>query len=128
MKNLATGEIWNRTVEETISVAWAADSRTLFFTEEDHARRAARLNRVEAFSDSALGIFPIRADSGAQAAPPTWLLICSLEQIRFLDAIVLFERRLVAFSETIGFGTCCSGVGGRFVDFGVEFRSRRTRA
>jgi oligopeptidase B len=48
--NLVTGLVWNRTFDKTISVAWAADSRTLFFTEEDHAKRAARLYRVEAFS------------------------------------------------------------------------------
>ena len=53
VKNLGTGEIWNRGFEKTISVAWAADSRTLFFTEEDHAKRAARLYRVEAFADAA---------------------------------------------------------------------------
>ena len=53
LKNLSTGEIWSRSFEKTISVAWAADSRTLFFTEEDHAKRAARLYRVEAWSDDA---------------------------------------------------------------------------
>lgn len=53
VKNLSTGEIWGRTFEKTISVAWAADSRTLFFTEEDHAKRAARLYRVEAWSEKA---------------------------------------------------------------------------
>ena len=52
VKNLQTGEIWNRAFERTISVAWAADSKTLFFTEEDHAKRAARLYRVAAFSDA----------------------------------------------------------------------------
>jgi oligopeptidase B len=53
VKSLLTGVIWNRTFEKTISVAWAADSRTVFFTEEDHAKRAARLYRVEAFTDAA---------------------------------------------------------------------------
>ncbi len=52
VKNLATGALWNRTFEKSISVAWAADSRTLLFTEEDHAKRAARLYRVAAFTDS----------------------------------------------------------------------------
>jgi oligopeptidase B len=50
--NLVTGEIWNRTFERTISVAWAADSLTVFFTEEDHTKRAARLYRVEVFTDN----------------------------------------------------------------------------
>ena len=53
VKNLASGEIWSRSFEKTISVAWAADSRTLFFTEEDHAKRAARLYRVQAWTDEA---------------------------------------------------------------------------
>jgi oligopeptidase B len=53
VKDLATGALWNRTFEKTISVAWAADSRTVFFTEEDHAKRAARLYRVTAFTDEA---------------------------------------------------------------------------
>ena len=52
VKSLVTGELWNRSFEKTISVAWAADSRTLFFTEEDHAKRAAKLYRVEAFTDA----------------------------------------------------------------------------
>ena len=53
VKDLVTGKIWNRAFEKTISVAWAADSRTLFFTEEDHAKRAARLYRIEAFASEA---------------------------------------------------------------------------
>lgn len=53
VKDLVTGALWDRTFEKTISVAWAADSRTIFFTEEDHAKRAARLYRIEAFTDAA---------------------------------------------------------------------------
>jgi oligopeptidase B len=52
VKNLETGALWSRTFDKTISVAWAADSKTLFFTEEDHAKRAAKLYRVIAFSDA----------------------------------------------------------------------------
>jgi oligopeptidase B len=52
VKNLETGALWSRTFDKTISVAWAADSKTLFFTEEDHAKRAAKLYRVTAFSDA----------------------------------------------------------------------------
>ena len=51
VKNLATGELWSRTFDKTISVTWAADSKTIFFTEEDHAKRAARLYRVRAFGE-----------------------------------------------------------------------------
>ena len=51
VKNLLTGEGWSRTFEKTISVTWAGDSKTIFFTEEDHAKRAARLYRVRAFED-----------------------------------------------------------------------------
>jgi oligopeptidase B len=53
VKNLSTGDLWSRSFEKTISVAWAADSKTIFFTEEDHAKRAARLYRVTAFTDEA---------------------------------------------------------------------------
>ncbi|MEO8500621.1 MAG: oligopeptidase B, partial [Vicinamibacteria bacterium] len=53
VKNLVTGALWNRAFEKTISVTWAADSKTIFFTEEDHAKRAARLYRVTAFGDEA---------------------------------------------------------------------------
>ena len=53
VKNLSTGDLWTRSFEKTISVAWAADSTTLFFTGEDHAKRAARLYRVKAFTDEA---------------------------------------------------------------------------
>ncbi|MEO8360507.1 MAG: S9 family peptidase [Vicinamibacteria bacterium] len=56
VRNLVTGIEWNRTFEKTISVAWAADSRTLFFTEEDHAKRAGRLYRVTAFTDEAAAL------------------------------------------------------------------------
>lgn len=52
VKDLTTGALWSRTFEKTISAAWAADSKTLFFTEEDQAKRAARLFRVTAFSDA----------------------------------------------------------------------------
>ncbi len=52
VKNLETGAPWSRTFEKTISVVWAADSKTIFFTEEDHAKRAARLYRVTAFTDA----------------------------------------------------------------------------
>ncbi|MBX7186613.1 MAG: S9 family peptidase [Vicinamibacteria bacterium] len=61
VKNLRTGELWGRTFEKTISVAWAADSRTIFFTEEDHAKRAARLYRVRAF-DAALPVLVCEED------------------------------------------------------------------
>ncbi len=51
VKDLSSGVLWSRAFEKTISLAWAADSRTLFFTEEDHAKRAARLFRIEVFTD-----------------------------------------------------------------------------
>ena len=53
VKDLRSGALWNRAFEKTISVAWAKDSNTIFFTEEDHAKRAARLYRVRAFTDEA---------------------------------------------------------------------------
>ncbi|MEO5762038.1 MAG: S9 family peptidase [Vicinamibacteria bacterium] len=62
VKNLITGIEWSRTFEKTISVTWAADSKTLFFTEEDHAKRAARLYRVTAFTDEAPALVFEEAD------------------------------------------------------------------
>ncbi len=53
VKNLATGVLWSRAFEKVVSVAWAGDSETLFFTEEDHAKRAARLYRIRIFSEAA---------------------------------------------------------------------------
>lgn len=77
VKNLRTGELWSRAFEKTISVAWAADSRTLFFTEEDHAKRAARLYRVRAFD----------------AAEP--VLVCEEDDERF--SLEIFRSRSGAF-------------------------------
>jgi oligopeptidase B len=45
VKDLETGEVLPLRVEKTVSVAWAADSRTLFYTVEDHAKRSWRLYR-----------------------------------------------------------------------------------
>jgi oligopeptidase B len=46
VKNLATGEIFSERFERVTSVAWAADNRTLFFTEEDDTtKRSYRLYR-----------------------------------------------------------------------------------
>ena len=52
VKNLAAGVLWSRAFEKTVSVAWGGDSQTLFFTEEDHAKRAARLYRIRIFSEA----------------------------------------------------------------------------
>jgi oligopeptidase B len=46
VKNLSSGEIFGERFERVTSVAWAADSRTLFFTEEDETtKRSYRLYR-----------------------------------------------------------------------------------
>jgi oligopeptidase B len=46
VKNLGTGEIFSEHFERVTSVAWAADNRTLFFTEEDDTtKRSYRLYR-----------------------------------------------------------------------------------
>ena len=46
MKNLTTGELFAERFERVTSVAWAADNRTLFFTEEDDiTKRSHRLYR-----------------------------------------------------------------------------------
>ncbi len=45
VKDLRTGELLSERIEKTSSVAWAADSRTMFYTVEDSAKRAYRLFR-----------------------------------------------------------------------------------
>lgn len=45
VKDLRTGELLPDRVEKTISVVWAADNRTLFYTVEDEAKRPYRLYR-----------------------------------------------------------------------------------
>ena len=45
VKDLRTGEVLPDRVEKTISVVWAADNKTLFYTVEDDAKRSYRLYR-----------------------------------------------------------------------------------
>ncbi len=45
VKDLRTGELLPDKVERTLSVAWAADGKTLFYTVEDDAKRPYRLYR-----------------------------------------------------------------------------------
>ncbi|MGI4787686.1 MAG: S9 family peptidase [Janthinobacterium lividum] len=45
VKDLRTGELLPDKVEKTISVVWAADNKTLFYTTEDDAKRSYRLYR-----------------------------------------------------------------------------------
>ncbi|MCI0670408.1 MAG: S9 family peptidase [Myxococcaceae bacterium] len=45
VKDLRTGKLLPERVEKTVSVAWAADNRTLFYTVEDSAKRSYRLYR-----------------------------------------------------------------------------------
>ncbi len=45
VKNMVTGELLPESVEKTVSAAWAADGRTLFYTVEDHTKRPYRLYR-----------------------------------------------------------------------------------
>jgi oligopeptidase B len=48
VKDLASGERLPRTADRVTSVAWAADSRTLFFTQEDPvSKRSHRLYRLD---------------------------------------------------------------------------------
>lgn len=55
VKDLRTGELLPDRVEKTISVVWAGDNRTLFYTVEDDAKRPYRLYRHElGQSDDAL--------------------------------------------------------------------------
>ncbi|MDQ2676727.1 MAG: S9 family peptidase [Actinomycetota bacterium] len=45
VKDLRTGELLPDRLEKVVSVTWAADGRTLFYTVEDHAKRSHRVLR-----------------------------------------------------------------------------------
>ena len=45
VKDLRTDQLLPDRIEKTVSVAWAADNKTLFYTVEDHAKRPYRLYR-----------------------------------------------------------------------------------
>ncbi|MFB3903460.1 MAG: S9 family peptidase [Acidobacteriota bacterium] len=45
IKNLRTGEVLPDSAEKVVSVAWAGDNKTLFYTVEDPAKRSYRLYR-----------------------------------------------------------------------------------
>jgi len=45
IKNLETGEFFADKAEKVVSVAWAADNKTIFYTVEDPAKRSYRLYR-----------------------------------------------------------------------------------
>lgn len=45
VKDLRTGETFPDRIEKTVSVVWAADNKTIFYTTEDHAKRSNRLYR-----------------------------------------------------------------------------------
>ncbi|RPI28587.1 MAG: S9 family peptidase [Acidobacteria bacterium] len=45
IKNLETGQVLPDTAEKVVSVAWAGDNKTLFYTVEDPAKRSYRLYR-----------------------------------------------------------------------------------
>ena len=45
VKNLETGELLPDRIEKTVSVAWASDNQTIFYTVEDTAKRPHRLYR-----------------------------------------------------------------------------------
>jgi oligopeptidase B len=51
VKDLSTGKDFPETVEKVSSVAWAADSKTLFYTVDDAAKRPYRLYRHALGSD-----------------------------------------------------------------------------
>jgi oligopeptidase B len=44
-KNLKSGELLPDRIEKTVAVAWASDNRSVFYTVEDHAKRAYRVYR-----------------------------------------------------------------------------------
>ncbi|MCM2256615.1 MAG: S9 family peptidase [Vicinamibacteria bacterium] len=76
IKDLATGETLPDRVDKAVSVAWAADGRTLFYTVEDEAKRSYRVYRhvvgdtgedvlVHEEPDERFGVYVGRSRSGA---------------------------------------------------------------
>jgi oligopeptidase B len=53
VKDLETGEILPDRIEKVVSVAWAGDNRTLFYTVEDQAKRSYRFYRHRLGTDPA---------------------------------------------------------------------------
>jgi oligopeptidase B len=51
VKDLRTGKLGPERIEKTVTVSWAADNRTLFYTTEDTAKRSYRLWRHTLGSD-----------------------------------------------------------------------------
>lgn len=75
VKDLRTGELLPDRVAKTVSVVWAADNRTLFYTTEDEAKRSYRLYRhalgqaedalIYEETDALFGIYAQRSRSQA---------------------------------------------------------------
>ncbi len=63
VKDLRTGEVLPDRVEKTISVAWAADNQTLFYTVEDDAKRPYRLYKHTLGSTNADALVYEEADA-----------------------------------------------------------------
>jgi len=53
VKDLRSGHLLPEQIEKTVSVVWAADNRTIFYTVEDSAKRSYRLHRHTLGSDPA---------------------------------------------------------------------------
>ncbi len=53
VKDLRSGELLSERIEKTVSVVWAADNQTLFYTVEDDAKRSYRLYRHTLKTDPA---------------------------------------------------------------------------
>ncbi len=53
VKDLRSGQLLPERVEKTVSVVWAADNKTIFYTVEDSAKRSYRLYRHALGSDPA---------------------------------------------------------------------------
>ena len=68
IKDLKTGEVLPGVVERVGSVAWAADSTTLFYTVEDGARVSRILRELRLEGDEAIVLIDARNDNKPSAS------------------------------------------------------------
>jgi oligopeptidase B len=105
VKDLRSGEILPLRVEKTRSVAWANDSRTLFYVREDEAKRAFRLYRHVLGSDTHEMLYEESDERFSigigQSRSRAWLFLTShsatTSEVRYLSA----ERPQDAFALAV---------------------------
>lgn len=129
VRDLRTGRDLPDRIEKVVSVAWAADNRTLFYTTEDHAKRSSRLwsHRLGETRDSLLyeesderfGVYVSRSLSGrfvyaysgslttseiryiaADAPSAAWRIIAPRKQDREYDVSDHGDRFYIRVNDT----------------------------